>query len=185
MSKLVGRQWEAAVAGCEKRASPPAGLPAARSRSFTVGGGTPPEPAAGTAAPRLARCVGVVGALAGALLSGGCVNQQVDGDSVAVASEQAEPAPRDDGPKFEVASSVEGKVVSVRTDLRYVIIDFSFSRLPEPGAEMALIRDGKRVGKVRITANPSQARGGAVVADIKEGAARAGDLVRGILDVGS
>lgn len=81
-------------------------------------------------------------------------------------------------PKFELASSVEGKVVSVRSDLRYVVVDFSFSRLPQLGHTMGVYRGADRVGEVRITQSPNQALNGAMIADIKEGEVRPGDSVR-------
>lgn len=115
-------------------------------------------------------------------LACGCAHGPVDGgdasaDAVPVAT-GSEASRRDSGPRFEVASNVEGRVVSVRPDLRFAIVDFSFSRLPEPGSSMTVVREGKRVGKVRITTRPSQARGGAMVADIKQGEVLAGDLVK-------
>ncbi len=115
---------------------------------------------------------------AAALLTAGCAHTP-EGET-----ETSQSAPRETEPqpametRFEIASNVEGKVVTVRPDLRYVIIDFSFSRLPKPGAGMAVFRDDKQVGKVRITSNPSQARGGAAVADIREGELAVGDFVR-------
>ena len=81
-------------------------------------------------------------------------------------------------PRFELASSVEGKVVSVRSDLRYVVVDFSFSRLPVSGQIMGVYRGDDRVGEVRITRSPNQALKGAMVADIREGGIRLGDSVR-------
>jgi len=175
MITRIGRRWQAAFSGRVAQSSPPAGSSGVPARSF--------EPAAGTATLRAAQGLVAVGAMVAALLSSGCVNPEVKGGDVAAVNTEPSPekAPKDSGPRFEVASSVEGKVVSVRKDLRYVIVDFSFSRLPEPGATMAVMRDGERVGKVRITTRASQARGGAVVADIKEGEARAGDLVSGDL----
>lgn len=81
-------------------------------------------------------------------------------------------------PRFELASSVEGKVVSVRTDLRYVVVDFSFSRLPQSGQAMGVYREADRVGEVRITRSPNQALNGAMIADLVEGEVRLGDFVR-------
>ena len=79
---------------------------------------------------------------------------------------------------FELASSVEGKVVSVRSDLLYVVVDFTFSRLPASGQIMGVYRGDDRVGEVRVTRNPNQAQNGAMVADIREGDIRMGDSVR-------
>jgi len=69
-------------------------------------------------------------------------------------------------------------VVSVRSDLRYVVVDFSFSRLPFSGQIMGVYRGDDRVGEVRITRSPNQALKGAMVADIREGGIRLGDSVR-------
>ncbi len=159
MKERFGRQRQAASVGRVAQAGSPAG-----SRRFPL--------------------VAAV-AMIGTMLFAGCAHTPGAGDGGAAGA--VEPAsrekssPSETGTRFEVASNIEGRVVSVRKDLRYVIVDFSFSRLPEPGATMALMRDGERVGKVRITTRSSQARGGAVVADIKEGEARAGDLVSGDL----
>jgi len=120
----------------------------------------------------------VVGVAVGALLVAGCAHQPTAGGDAVQAG--LKPESREAGPRIEVASNIEGKVVSVRSDLRFAIIDFSFSRLPEPGALMGVLREGKRVGKVRITTRPSQARGGAIVADIREGEVLPGDLVSGM-----
>jgi len=81
-------------------------------------------------------------------------------------------------PKFELASSVEGKVVSVRAELRYVVVDFSFSRLPQSGQTMGVYRGEDRVGEVRMTQSPNQALNGVMIADIKAGEVRPGDFVR-------
>lgn len=111
-----------------------------------------------------------------ALLVVGCAQSPKPETVVAPDMPVGEAAPS--APTFELASSVEGKIVSVRPDLRYVVIDFSFSRLPQSGQTMGVYRNADRVGEVRIARNPTHAQNGAMVADIKKGGAQVGDFVR-------
>lgn len=70
---------------------------------------------------------------------------------------------------------ISGKVVLVREQLRYVVVDFGVSLQPKPGDRLGVYRDGNRVGEVRIS---QQASAGNVAADIMAGEARVGDEVR-------
>jgi len=110
-----------------------------------------------------------------ALVGGGCANNGNPDPNRNAAISPVATVPE---PTFQVAAAIEGKVVSVRPDLRYTVVDFSFSHMPKPGEEMAAFRDGRAVGRIRISRNPSHVNGGAVVADILEGEIAKGDEVR-------
>jgi len=68
-----------------------------------------------------------------------------------------------------------GKVVSVNTVSRFVVIDFYLSPMPQIGERMNVYRDGFKVGEVRIT-GPEQFSN--IAADLLAGGARTGDEVR-------
>lgn len=126
-------------------------------------------------------CRGFGGRFAGmasvvmALVVTGCVHTE---RPISEESSASTPPPASQQTSFQVAPAIEGKVVSVRSDLRYTVVDFSFSRMPKPGVEMAAYREGRAIGRLRISKNPSHANRGAVVADILSGDIREGDQVR-------
>jgi len=68
-----------------------------------------------------------------------------------------------------------GRIVVVRPMSRFVVIDFGIDTVPPLGQQMAVYRDGVRVGTVRIS-GPSM--GSMIVADVLAGDARVGDEVR-------
>ncbi|MEK7686679.1 MAG: hypothetical protein AAB466_14785 [Verrucomicrobiota bacterium] len=73
------------------------------------------------------------------------------------------------------AQQLAGKVVSVNERLRYVILDFSLSRLPGIEQRFHVYREGQKVGEVKIS-GPSQNMN--IAADIVAGEAKIGDDVR-------
>lgn len=82
----------------------------------------------------------------------------------------------DNDSEFElrVIRSARGRVISVNRELRFVVIDFSLAASPSENDKLDVIRDGVRVGSVRVN---RFARHSYRSADIVEGTARAGDLV--------
>lgn len=118
----------------------------------------------------LDRCVltriGVVGILAGMILAG-CALPRPGIDAAVDSPDRV--------PQVQPLGGLVGKVVSVRDDLRFVVVDFGLNRLPAPGSPLEVERDGTVVGRLRAGRD---ARGGIVVADWVEGDVGAGDGVR-------
>jgi hypothetical protein len=93
-----------------------------------------------------------------------------------------EPAPAARGatpsnvaPAVTPAAARAGKIVSVKSELRFVVVDFSLSGVPAEGTAMAVYRAGQKVAEVRIT-GPSV--GTNTAADITAGEVQPGDEVR-------
>ncbi len=82
------------------------------------------------------------------------------------------PGDEETQPRVQAVLAESGRVVSVNSRLRFVVLDFGFNMLPEPGTVMEVHRNGRRTGELRVS-GPS--RGGATVADIIAGDARRGD----------
>lgn len=84
----------------------------------------------------------------------------------------AHPVPAD---RIRALDSGSGKVVRVDVRLKFAVIDFSLTAVPQPGLRLEVVRDGVVVGELRIT---GPASGSATVADLVEGEAASGDLAR-------
>jgi len=78
-------------------------------------------------------------------------------------------------PSVTAAQTRAGKVVSVKPELRFVVVDFSLSGVPADGTAMAVYRAGQKVADIRIT-GPSV--GTNTAADVTAGEVRTGDEVR-------
>lgn len=78
-------------------------------------------------------------------------------------------------PEIRPIDVLSGRVVRVNEALRFVVIDFGVSRMPQPEQRLDVYRQGKKVGEVRVS---NQARAGNVAADITAGEAALGDEVR-------
>ncbi len=113
--------------------------------------------------------MGVAGILAGLVLSGCALPRPGAGADGAIPDSPVE------GPQVEPLGGLVGRVISVRADLRFVVVDFGLNRLPGPGTPLEVERDGSVVGRLRAGRD---ARGGILVADWVEGEAAAGDRVR-------
>lgn len=85
------------------------------------------------------------------------------------------PASEIQKPQETLIDEPNGKVVSVNTVSRFVVIDFYLSPMPQIGERMNVYRDGFKVGEVRIT-GPEQFSN--IAADLLAGGARTGDEVR-------
>ena len=68
-----------------------------------------------------------------------------------------------------------GRVASVHTTLRFVILDFPFHPMPQVERRLFIYRKQQKVGVVKVT-GPSHGR--TIAADIIEGEANPGDQVR-------
>ena len=79
-----------------------------------------------------------------------------------------EPSPAQLGP-------AAAKIVSVNSDLGFVVVDFASRAMPTPGTQINIYRGDKRVGAVRIT-EPMHAP--LATADIVDGEVRMGDEPR-------
>ena len=70
---------------------------------------------------------------------------------------------------------IQGKVVALNADLKYVVVDFSLGRLPRPDQKLNAYRAGQKVGEVRVSSQSILVN---FAADIIAGEARIGDEVR-------
>ena len=68
-----------------------------------------------------------------------------------------------------------GRVISVNTELRFVVLDFSLNPAPAAEQRLGLYRENVKVGELRITRWSS---GSNVVANIVAGEAKIGDEAR-------
>ena len=93
----------------------------------------------------------------------GCKNPATDGRTVRTPV------------KVIPVNPIQGKVVLLKTDLNYVIIDFSLGRLPSPEQKLNVYRGGQKVGQVRISGQSVSVN---FAADIVAGEAKVGDEVK-------
>ncbi|MBI4658144.1 MAG: hypothetical protein HY735_04710 [Verrucomicrobia bacterium] len=70
---------------------------------------------------------------------------------------------------------LKGKVAAVNANLRFVVIDFFLSPMPQFGQRLSVFRQGLKVGEVKIS---GPERSSNVAADIVAGEAQVGDEVR-------
>lgn len=84
-------------------------------------------------------------------------------------------APEPRYPVLTPITPVQGRVVFLNEKLRFVIVDFTFHQLPQPGQRLGLYRGATRIGEVRVS---GPFRGQTTVADVMSGSARVGDQVR-------
>lgn len=106
--------------------------------------------------------------LGGVLLAAGCQNLP----------EIPIPPPPPPAPvvrKYQPLGDGLGRVQSVNERLKFVVLDFSLSRIPADGDHFELVRDGEVVGELKIT---GPVRNTSTVADIVRGNPRPDDTVR-------
>ena len=77
--------------------------------------------------------------------------------------------------RIEPLDGTVGRVISVNATLRFVVLDFSLSRQPQPGERLELTRQGSFVGELKTGYH---ARGNTVEADIVSGTPTPGDEAR-------
>lgn len=85
------------------------------------------------------------------------------------------PRPRPTPVMVIPVNPIRGKVVLVNAELKYVVIDFSLGRLPNPEQKLNAYRAGQKVGEVRIS---NQAVSVNFAADIVAGEAKLGDEIK-------
>lgn len=70
---------------------------------------------------------------------------------------------------------IQGKVVALNAELKYVVVDFSLGRLPQPDQKLNVYRAGQKVGELRVSNQSILVN---FAADIIAGEAKKGDEVR-------
>ncbi|MBI3880993.1 MAG: hypothetical protein HY301_13155 [Verrucomicrobia bacterium] len=114
-------------------------------------------------------------AITAGLLLTGCETQYGwGGKSAGTPAKAAKPAAQQP-PGSTPVQSANGKIASVRADLKFVVVDFSPGGLPPVGKRMAVYRDGQKVGEVTISGPVIDSN---IAADIVAGKIQAGDVVR-------
>lgn len=73
------------------------------------------------------------------------------------------------------AEGLSGKVSSVNSELRFVVLTFPIGQMPAEHQLLYVFRNGLKIGELNVT---GPARGDSTVADIVTGEARPGDEVR-------
>jgi hypothetical protein len=68
-----------------------------------------------------------------------------------------------------------GKVISVNSEAKFVILNFPITNIPQPGRRLNVYHDGLKVGEVKIT---GPERDGNIVADLVVGQAQVRDEAR-------
>jgi tetratricopeptide (TPR) repeat protein len=90
--------------------------------------------------------------------------------------EKNEPQPSTDTARVvKVDDQVIGKVVSVNSALRFVVMDFAIRRLPAMEQRLNIYRSGQKIGEVKVTGPTLEMT---VAGDIVAGEAQIGDEVR-------
>ena len=79
-------------------------------------------------------------------------------------------------PPIEPLDGAVGRVVRVQSELRFVVVDYSLNRMPEPDRMLAVYRGGEVVGRLKAGRFRRETT---LVADIVSGSAAEGDEVRG------
>ncbi len=114
----------------------------------------------------------------GCALLTGCKHGK-SGDAAALPQEtgtrQKKTSARETKPQVTPINESAGKIASVNPNLRFVVIDFEMSRLPQVDQKLGVYRQGQKVGEVKIS---GQARNSIVAADVTAGEANVGDEVR-------
>lgn len=120
----------------------------------------------------------VTAGVAGGLLAGGCLGARepraVQGKSKQPTA-QVQPQTAQPRTSARPVDAVRGRVASVREDLRFVIADFAGGKMPALDQNLFVYRLDQKVAEIRVS---GPFRGTTVAADIVQGDAKPGDLVR-------
>ena len=119
--------------------------------------------------PAVRHAIAVSGAAM--VLVSGCLGS----GTIAPARTAAKPGHPGLGPAPAQFGPAAAKIVSVNSDLGFVVVDFASRTMPTPGTRISVYRGDKRVGAVRIT-EPVHAP--LATADIVDGEVRMGDEAR-------
>jgi hypothetical protein len=113
-----------------------------------------------------------------ALLGGGCRSSKepkaVQAKSKNIKAEVL-PAPVQPKSTARPVDAIRGRVASVRDDLRFVIVDFAGGKMPALDQHLYAYRLDQKVAEIRVS---GPYRGTTVAADLVQGDAKPGDLVR-------
>lgn len=98
-------------------------------------------------------------------------------DKAAVSKTAPQPAaPQKPVPRVTPLNELSGRVASVNPALRFAVLNFRLTQLPQVDQHLGVYRQGQKVGEVKIT---GPARDYNIVADITAGEAQTGDEVHG------
>lgn len=78
-------------------------------------------------------------------------------------------------PQAVAVAEPSGKIASVNSGLRFVVIDFGLNVAPAADQRLGVYRQGQKVGEVKIS---GQGRNNIIAADITAGEAAVGDEIR-------
>lgn len=78
-------------------------------------------------------------------------------------------------PVITPVNLLQGKVVTLNTQLRFVIVDFGLGQTPAVGQTLDIYRNGEKIGEVKIS---EQSRSNLFAADVVAGNVQVGDVVK-------
>ncbi|HEU5125288.1 MAG TPA: hypothetical protein VFW05_14640 [Verrucomicrobiae bacterium] len=78
-------------------------------------------------------------------------------------------------PVVALADGLNGKISSVNSDLRFVVITFPVGQMARVNQHLSVYRNGMKVGELTVTGPQSE---DSTVADVTAGEAQVGDAVR-------
>ena len=119
----------------------------------------------------------VISLLISSLTLAGCATNNSKPTNAAKRKTPATSKARAANQKSTLAPTLQliGKVASVNSELRFVVLDFSVGDMPGINQRLGVYRAGQKVGQVKVTGPQSDTN---IVADVIEGEAQAGDEVR-------
>ena len=119
----------------------------------------------------------VISLLVSSLTLAGCATNNSKPANAAKGKTPATSKARAANQKSTLAPTLQliGKVASVNSELRFVVLDFSVGDMPGINQRLGVYRAGQKVAQVKVTGPQSDTN---IVADVIEGEAQAGDEVR-------
>jgi uncharacterized alpha/beta hydrolase family protein len=119
----------------------------------------------------------VISLLIGSLTLAGCATQDSKPTNEAKKKPPATPKARAANQKATLVPTLQltGKVASVNSELRFVVLDFSVGDMPGINQRLGVYRAGQKIGQLKVTGPRSDTN---IVADIVEGEVYVGDEVR-------
>jgi hypothetical protein len=119
----------------------------------------------------------VISLLVSSLTLAGCATNNSKDTNAAKKKTPATSKARAANQKSPLAPTLQltGKVASVNSELRFVVLDFSVGDMPGINQRLGVYRAGQKVAQVKVTGPQSDTN---IVADIIEGEAQVGDEVR-------
>jgi len=114
----------------------------------------------------------IIGILCSALLLAGCASRNPPAPMPVVSN------PSTNKPVVTPDFRTVGKVISVNSDSRFVIISFSPGELPKPDARLSIYHNGLKVAEVKVDPQFQRDYNYNTVADIITGDVQPGDEAR-------